>query len=228
MLDTTIRVVLYGLVAATSPLALGATLAVLKSKQPRINGSAFAIGFLAGQSAVIVLAFFVGDASIAEPKNNHETLVAILALGFGIVLLATAMHVRSRGREPRPHRSLGPRTKAMLTRLSRLTPGTALGTGIALGIGGPKRLTLTLLVAATISAAALGGASELSLVAVYVLVATVLVWAPVTLYVVFGTRATDWIDHAQEWVSLHEQPLTLYPSLVVGLGLIADALIRLL
>jgi Sap, sulfolipid-1-addressing protein len=104
----------------------------------------------------------------------------------------------------------------------------ALGTGIALGIGGPKRLGLTLIVAAAISAAALGSASELSLVAVYVLVATVLVWVPVTLYVLFGTRATDWIDGAQAWVSQHQQPLTFYPSLVVGLGLTADALVRLL
>lgn len=116
----------------------------------------------------------------------------------------------------------------MLTRLSRLTPGAALGTGVALGIGGPKRLGLTLIVAATISAAALGSTAELGLVAVYLLVGTVLVWVPVTLFVLFGTRATDWINRAQAWVSQHEQPLTFYPSLVVGVGLTADALIRLL
>ena len=106
----------------------------------------------------------------------------------------------------------------MVTRLSRLKPGAALGTGIALGIGGPKRLGLTLIVAATISAAALGSAEELSLVAIYVLVATALVWVPVALYVLFGTRATDWIADAQLWVSAHQQPLTFYPSLVVGRG----------
>ncbi|MEX1006796.1 MAG: GAP family protein [Acidimicrobiia bacterium] len=222
------RVVLYALVAATSPIALGATLAVLKSNRPRVNGSAFAIGFLLGQSAVCLLAFVIGDASIAEPKNKHETFESLLALAVGIALLATAAHVRSRPREPRPHRPLGPRTKAMLTRLSRLSPGAALGTGIALGIGGPKRLGLTLIVAAAISAAALGGTADLGLVAVYVLVATVLVWVPVTLFVLFGTRATDWIDRAQAWVSQHEQPLTFYPALVVGVGLTAESLIRLL
>ena len=116
----------------------------------------------------------------------------------------------------------------MLTRLSRLKPVAALGTGIALGIGGPKRLGITLIVAATISAAALGSAEELSLVVIYVLVATALVWVPVALYVVFGTRATDWIADAEAWVSAHQQPLTFYPSLVVGAGLTVDALIRLL
>ena len=193
MLETALRVVLYALVAATSPLALGATLAVLKSARPRSNGLAFAIGFLVGQSAICLLAFGIGDASLGEPKNNHETFQAILELVLGAALLAAAVHVWSRPREPREHRPMGPRTKAMVTRLSRLTTGAALGTGIVLGIGGPKRLALTLIVAATISAAALGSAEELILVALYVLVGTVLVWVPVALYTFFGTRATDWI-----------------------------------
>lgn len=227
MLDTVFRVVVYALVAATSPLALGATLAVLKSNQPRINGVAYAIGFLAAQAAVVLLAFAIGDASFGEPKNNHETFVSLLALAVGIALLATAVHVRSPNREPRPHRPMGPRTKAMLTRLSQLSPGAALGTGIALGIGGPKRLGITLLVAATISAAALGNASEISLVTVYVLVATMLVWAPVALFVLFGERATNWFNDAQAWATQHQQPLTYYPSLIVGVALIVDGIVRL-
>jgi hypothetical protein len=228
MLETTLRVVLYALVAATSPLALGATLAVLKSTRPRINGVAFAIGFLVAQTVVLSLAFAIGDASFAEPKDNHETITALIELALGLALLATAARVRSRARVPHEHRSAGPRTKAMVTRLSRLKPGAALGTGIALGIGGPKRLGLTFVVAATISAAALGRGEEVGLVAVYVLVGTALVWVPVTLYVVFGTRATSWIADAQAWVSEHQQPLTFYPSLIVGVALTVDAVVRLL
>jgi hypothetical protein len=227
MPEAALRVVLYALVAATSPLALGATLAVLKSARPRSNGGAFAIGFLAGQSAMCLLAFGIGDASLGDPRNNHETFQAILELALGFALLAAAVHVWSRPREPREHRPMGPRTKAMVTRLSRLTTGAALGTGIVLGIGGPKRLGLTLIVAATLSAAALGSAGELSLVAVYVLVGTALVWVPVALYILFGSRATDWIASAQVWVTQHERTLTLYPSLVVGLGLIVDGVYRL-
>jgi hypothetical protein len=228
MLETGLRVALYGLVAATSPLALGATVAVLKSTRPRINGIVFAIGFLVAQAAVLLIAFAIGDASFAEPKKNHETIASLLELAVGLALLAAAAHVRSRPRAPREPRPTTSRTKAMVARLSRLKPGAALGTGIALGIGGPKRLGLTLIVAAAISAAALGSAEELSLGAMYVLVATALVWVPVALYVVFGTRATDGIARAQLWVSAHQQPLTFYPSLVVGVGLVVDALIHLL
>ncbi len=227
MVETSFRVVLYALVAATSPLALGATVAVLKSTRPRINGVVFAAGFLAGQAVFCLLAFVIGDASFAESRNDHETIASLIELALGIALLATAAHVRSRTRSPREHRAAGPRTKAMVTRLSRLKPAAALGTGVALGIGGPKRIGITLVVAATISGAALGSAEDLALVAVYVLVATALVWVPVAVYVVVGTRATDWIARAQTWVSEHQQPLTFWPSLVVGAGLTADAVIRL-
>jgi hypothetical protein len=228
MLETTFRVVVYALVAATSPLALGATLAVLKSTRPRINGVAFAIGFLVAQTVVLLLAFAIGDASFAEPKDDHETITALIALALGLGLLATAARVRSRARVPHEHRSAGPRTKAMVSRLSRLKPGAALGTGLALGIGGPKRLGLTFVVAATISGAALGSGQEVALVAVYVLVGTALVWIPVTLSVVFGTRATNWIAGAQSWVTEHQRPLMFYPSLIVGAALTIDAIVRLL
>jgi hypothetical protein len=228
MLETTFRVVVYALVAATSPLALGATLAVLKSTRPRINGVAFAIGFLVAQTVVLLLAFAIGDASFAEPKDDHETITALIALALGLALLATAVRVRSRARVPHEHRSAGPRTKAMVSRLSRLKPGAALGTGLALGIGGPKRLGLTFVVAATISGAALGSGQEVALVAVYVLVGTALVWIPVTLSVVFGTRATNWIAGAQSWVTEHQRPLMFYPSLIVGAALTIDAIVRLL
>jgi len=228
MVETSFRVVLYALVAATSPLALGATVAVLKSTRPRINGIVFAAGFLVGQAVFCLLAFVIGDASFAEPRNDHGTITALIEFALGLALLATAVHVRSPARPPREHRPAGPRAKAMVTRLSRLKPAAALGTGVALGIGGPKRIGITLVVAATISAAALGSAEEISLVVVYVLVATALVWVPVALYVIFGTRATDWIANAQTWVLEHQQPLTFWPSLVVGAGLAVDALIRLL
>jgi len=227
MIETTIRVVFYALVAATSPLALAATLAVLRSRRGRINGTGFALSFLVAQAAICFLALAIGAASIGSRADNHETLGALFVLAFGLALLAAATAVHRRGDTPRAPRRAGPRTKAMLERLERLTPGAAIGTGALLGIGGPKRLGLSVIVAGTISAAALAVDQEISLVVMYVLVGTVLVWLPVVLFVVFGTRATEWMNNAQGWVAKHEQPLTFYPSLVLGVLLTIDALIRL-
>ena len=98
----------------------------------------------------------------------------------------------------------------------------------ALGFGGPKRLSVTLVVAATISAAELPFDHEVGLVILYVLLASLLVWLPVVLFIVFGNRATDWMNRAQEWVYAHEQPLTFYPTLVLGIVLVVESLTYLL
>ena len=84
MSSTTFRVLLYALVAATSPLALGATLAVLRSRHARINGLAFAIGFVATQAAVCLLAFVFDAASLAELDDSQHT--------FGSVARAPVRH----------------------------------------------------------------------------------------------------------------------------------------
>ena len=52
-----------------------------------------------------------------------------------------------------------------------------------------------------------------------------MVWLPVALYVVAGHRAEEWIAIAQRWVSAHQDPLTFYPSLVVGLVLVLDGIL---
>jgi hypothetical protein len=103
-------------------------------------------------------------------------------------------------------------------------PGTALGTGIALGFGGPKRLGITLLAAATIAASDISTGEDVALASTYVLIATALVWVPVLLYVIFGRSATDWIERAQRVIAEHRSSVLFYPSLVVGLVLIGNAL----
>jgi threonine/homoserine/homoserine lactone efflux protein len=219
-----LRILLYGLVAATSPLALGATIVVLTSGRGRLNGTAFAIGVLVGQSLVIVLLLVLGSAWVPTDEGGHDVLRVVLDLGFGLALLAAAWHVR---RAPLPHlRPSTPRTDAIRARLQRLSPVTAVGTGALLGIGGPKRLGITLLAATTVAASDPSQQEKLTLAAVYVLIATSLVWAPVLLYLVFDHRATDWLRDRQAWIRANQQPLIFWPSLVLGVLLVVDGIVQ--
>ena len=227
MIAVSFRILLYALVAATSPLALGATVAVLKSEHGRLNGAAFALAFVVAQTIVTALVLAFDVASVPELEDGHGTLGSLLALAVGIALLVTSAYV---ARHPRHHedRPPSPRAQRLLTRLGRLSPWTALVVGALLGVGGPKRLTITILVAATLSAAALAPSEEVGLGLFYVVLATVLVWLPVLLVIVFGDRATAWMAEAQRWVHANEQPLVLYPSLVLGLVLVVDGVLYLL
>ena len=224
-----LHILLYGLVAATSPLALGATIVVLTSGRGRLNGTAFAIGVLVGQTLVIVVLSVLGSTWVPKDETQHEVLRGVFDLGFGIALLAAAWHLRHGDTPwPRPPRPPGPRTTAIQARLARLSPVTALGTGALLGIGGPKRFGITFLAAASVAAANVSDEMSVVLAGAYVLIATVLVWVPVLLYLVFAERSTNWLRARQAWIRAHEQPLIFYPSVVLGAGLVVGGLVQLI
>jgi len=226
MIHTAWRVFLYSLVAATSPLALTSTLFVLRSGRPRINGLLYGGAFLLTQTLVLLIALAVGVAS-ATHGDRHPGLEYGITLFFGALLVVAAFYLRA---HPRAHSTkTGPnKATAVLGRIKHLSPGQAIGVGAALGIGGPKRITVTLLVAGAIAASGLPFGRSATIAIEYVVIGTVLVWLPVVLYVIAGKRAEDWIAAAQGWASAHEQTLTFYPALIVGLILVVDGLAQML
>src|SRR5262249_59039303 len=121
------RPLLYGLVAALSPLALATTLAVLRSERGRVNGAVFAIGFLIGQGLTVLVAVLIGSIATPNPNTGHDTISSAFSLILGILLLMAAWHWRKpREAQARSPATTSPRAKAFLERLARLHPGTAL------------------------------------------------------------------------------------------------------
>jgi hypothetical protein len=226
MIHTAWRVFLYALVAATSPLALTSTLFVLRSGRPRINGLLYAGAFVFTQTLVLLLALALGVASVTH-GDEHQGLEYGFTMFFGVLLVVAAFYLRA---HPHAHATKsGPnKATAVLGRIKHLSPGQALGVGAALGIGGPKRITVTLLVAGAIAASGLPFGRSATVAIEYIVIGTVLVWLPVVLYVIAGKRAEDWIAAAQAWASAREQTLTFYPALVVGLVLVVDGVLQLL
>jgi Sap, sulfolipid-1-addressing protein len=220
------RVLLYALVAGTSPLALLSTLAVLGSGRGRENGSAFALAFLVTQSVVLLIAFLVGSAAAPDRERHHETLAAALELVAGAGLLALAWRARTPRRSQLP--SEESRTKALLARLRGLRPVASFSVGALLGVGGVKRLTITLLAGATIAVAALIPAEEVGLGVLYVLIASLLVWLSVAVYLIAGKRADELTESTEAWLLANQQRATLLSTLVFGLLITGDAIVRLL
>ncbi|MGH3035940.1 MAG: GAP family protein [Gaiellaceae bacterium] len=224
-MSETPRILLYALVAGLSPLALLSTLAVLGSGRGRTNGSAFGLAFLLAQSTVLLIAILVGSASTPDRERAHQTLAASLELTLGAGLLVLAM----RGRRPRsPRQGSGEsRTSALLARLRGLRPATAVSFGALLGVGGVKRLTITLLAGATIAVAGLIPAEDAGLAVLYVLVAGLLVWVPVAVYLIAGSRADELAETTEAWLVTNQQQAMFVSTLVFGLFLVLDALVRL-
>ena len=91
-----------------------------------------------------------------------------------------------------------------------------------------KRLSITIVAGATVGIANLLGVEELALGALYVVVAGVLVWLPVGVYLVAGERSDDWMARAEDWLTTNEMRLTFFSTILFGFLLTSDALVRLL
>jgi threonine/homoserine/homoserine lactone efflux protein len=203
----------YALVAAVSPVSLTATLTVMATG--RVKALAFAIGFIVGQIGACAIAVSVGFAVVPSSEPRYPTLTAVLELGLGVTLLFLALRVRHRGPVIKP-RGAGLRSQRVLERLGRVHLATAFVAGLLLGIGGPKRLVLTLLASASIVAAGGHGSNEKALVLWYSLLSTALVSAAVVAFLGFGDRALEQIAAARRWLSRHQPGLTYYCLLAAG------------
>jgi MFS family permease len=223
--ETTSRILLFALVAGVSPIAIVATLAVLTSRRGRTNGIVFVAGFMLGQTAAFLAAYLVGSAATTDREENVQ-LAAALELAFGAALLAVAWPQRRHGRVEAA--GVPSRTKALLGRLRGLRPSTAFSVGVLLGVGGVKRLSVTIVAGATVGIAALVPAEEVALALLYLLVGGVLVWLPVGVHVVAGGRADAWMAAAEDWLTANERRLGFFSTVIFGLLLTSDALYRLL
>jgi hypothetical protein len=206
---------IYALVAAATPLGLAATLVVIESG--RSIALVFALAFVAAQALTCSVFVLLGISARPTPVRDHSALRSWLELGFGVVLIAGALAVRRRGATQMPD------SAPLLERLRHLRPGTALAAALALGIGGPKRLVVTILAGSTIAASATGGSRVGVLVLLYSLVATLLVWVPVLAFVVAGDRVLELLHAAHKRLAEHEQEIAFWSLLVVGAFAVAHA-----
>jgi hypothetical protein len=224
--STALQVLLYAFVAAASPIALASTLVVIGGPHRRFSGLAFGIGVVLGQAVACGLAFALGVATLPGDDSGRDTLRAALELAFGVALLVVAARVRFRPRPAHPSHATE-RSKAVLARLRDLSAPKLFLAGLALGVGGPKRLSLTVLVAATISSSAWSGEVKVTFAAGYVVIATVLVWAPVLLSLVLGRRTAGYLQEVEAWIAAHRQALTFCPLTVLGILVMVDGVVAL-
>jgi hypothetical protein len=224
MLNEVVHLVPYALLAALSPLGFAATIAVMGSG--RLKALGFTIGFVGGQLLALAIVVVIGSAALPDHKQGYPTFRAILEICFGAALLWAAVHVQRR--PPAAHAGPNERSQAALDRLGRMRVGTAAAAGLVLGIGGPKRLVLTAIAAASITASGVGGSEEAALVCWYAILATSLVWASVLAFEFFGDSAIGKFTEAQRWLARHQKQAVVYPLVLLGLLLIADGLLLVL
>ena len=108
--------------------------------------------------------------------------------------------------------------------IDRFTPPAALGGGAALAGANPKNLLLAVSGAAAIAQTGISGSQQGIAYAVFAVVGTVGVAAPVVIYFAMGKRSAALLERLKDWMGHNNAFIMAVLCLVIGVKLLGDAL----
>ena len=205
---------------ALSPLPIIAVVLMLGTPRARINGPAFVAGWVLGLAVVGTLVLVVAGSAGATSGGGPANWVGILELVLGVALLGLALR-QWRGRPKESETAALPK---WMRSLDSFTPTRSLAIAAALAGINPKNLLLTVAAAAAIAQTGASTGSQAAALAVFVLIATLGVGAPVVLYFVLGERAARMLESLKAWLAANNATIMTVLLLLIGAKLIGDGI----
>ena len=208
---------------ALSPLPIAAVILMLFSSRARVNGLVFIAGWVGGLVAVGAAVLVLGGGSSGSSEDpSAASLWLKVALGTALIVLGL------RDWRSRPDADAEPAVPKWMASIDEFAPWKALGLGVLLSGVNPKNLALNVAGVTVIAQADLPDASEWLAFAVFVLLASLTVIAPVAYYVVAGARAEATLAALKTWLLRHNAAVIGVVLLLFGVKLLAAGLQGLL
>jgi threonine/homoserine/homoserine lactone efflux protein len=205
---------------AISPIPIIAIVLMLGTPRARSTGPAFAVGWLVGLTVVGAIVLLLASGNAADDDGSAATWTSVLKLVFGVLFLLIA--ARTWRTRPAPGQEAAmPR---WMQAIDTFTAGKALGAGVLLSGINPKNLALTLAAATAIAQTEIPGGEQAIALAVFVLLGSLTILAPVAIYMAMGARATEILDGLKNWMAAHNAAIMTVVLVVLGAKLIGDAI----
>jgi hypothetical protein len=205
---------------AVSPLPIVAMILLLATPQGRANGALFGVGWLAGLAVLGAVVLALAGPADASSGGEPAAWTGWLKLLLGVLALLLA----ARQWRGRPAEGAEPEMPKWMAGLDRVRPSGALGLGALLSAVNPKNGGLTIAAAATIAGAGLAGGDQAVVLAVFVLVGSLGVLAPLVVYLVGGEHAARTLDTWKTWAAGHNAAIMAVLFLVFGFKLVGDGI----
>ena len=205
---------------AISPVPIIAIVLMLGTPRARSTGPAFALGWVAGLTIVGAAMLALASGNSQDDDGGPETWVSLLKLALGVLFLLLAVRAW-RGR-PRAGQE-APMPKWMQA-IDTFTTGKSLGFGVLLSGVNPKNLALTIAAAAAIAETGVSRGEAAGALAIFILIGSLSILAPVAVYFTLGARAAAILDGLKTWMAAHNAAIMAVLLLVLGAKLIGDAI----
>jgi threonine/homoserine/homoserine lactone efflux protein len=213
----------FGVGVALSPVPIIAVVLMLATPKGRVNGPAFLVGWVVGLTVVGTIVLLVSSGASASSQGAPATWVSILKLVLGALLILLAIK-QWRGR---PRGDAKPELPAWMKTVDTFTPVKSAGMAVLLSAINPKNLILIVGAAAAIAQTGTSTASQAVALAVFVVLGTLGVGAPVAIYYLMGNKATHILGELHDWMARENATIMAVICLIIGAKLIGDAITAL-
>jgi hypothetical protein len=158
---------------------------MLTSRQAKVNGPAFVLGWLIGLGIVGAIVPAVTGPGGASTSGSPATWVSWVKIALGVLLLLIA----ARQFRSRPRGDDEPQMPGWMARIDQATPPAALGLAAVLAGANPKNLLLAVGGAAAIAQTGISGGQQAVAYLIFALIGTLGVGIPVVIYFATGARS---------------------------------------
>ena len=217
------EVLSVGVGVGLSPIPIVAVVLMLATPRARSNGPAFLLGWVAGLAIVGAVVLLVSSSAGAAADDGPATWVSILELVLGALLLAFAVK-QWRGR---PRGDEQPPLPKWMRTIDAFPPPKALGMGALLSGVNPKNLLLTVAAATTIAQTGVSGGQQAIALAVFIIIGSLGVGAPIAIYFTLGERSRHVLDELKAWLIAHNAAIMAAMLLILGAKLLGDGIAAL-
>jgi threonine/homoserine/homoserine lactone efflux protein len=205
---------------AISPVPIIAVVLMLSTPRGRVTGTAFLVGWIVGLAVLGTAVLLISSGADASSDGGPATWVSILKLVLGVALLLLAVK-QWRGRPQGDDQAQLPKWMAAM---DRVTAVKASGMGALLADVNPKNLLITVAAAAAIAQTGIAAGEQAVALAVFVVVASLGVGAPVAVFFLLGDRAPKLLAEMKDWMAAHNTAIMAVLVLVIGVKLIGDGI----
>jgi threonine/homoserine/homoserine lactone efflux protein len=205
---------------AISPLPVVAIVLMLATPRGRANGGAFALGWVAGLTAVCVVVLAAASGNAESDSGNPATWVSVLKLGLG----CGAVLLGFRQWQKRPKAGDQASLPKWMATIDRFTAVKSLGFGVVLSAANPKNLGLAVSAATSIAQTGISAGSEAVAAAVFVAIASLSIVGPVAAYLLLGDRAKKSLGELKDTLAAHNAVIMAVLVVVLGVKLVGDGI----
>src|SRR4051794_14186169 len=213
-------VLTFAVGVAISPVPIIAVTLMLFSPRARVNGPAFALGWILAVALVSGVAYAFADQGDAATSSTAADTIAWGKIVFGVLFLLLAV----RNWRSRPAPGTEPEMPKWMAGVDALSPSKALGLGLLLAGVNPKNLMLAASAGAALAGLGLSTGEAVGSLIVFVVVASLSIATPVFYRLIGGDKAKTQLDEMKDWLVLHNNAVMAVLFLIFGAKLIADGL----